>query len=417
MTSPPTAAGAPPDAAAVTPVRLVTRAFMRDPYPALRALCAGSPAAVPIIRNGFRMWVLTRYADVRRVMADRSVRRDVARRMEGSDVTLVRPQQAALLPPGFRRGVIDRDGADHERLRALVEDDFRLNRMEQLRPRVEQLANALLDELPLGEPVDLVARFTRPLAATVISELVGLPEHERAGFPLWENSILTGTSREEITDAGEHIYALCRRMVALKRADPRDDVMTRLVRAERDGRLDEDEAASTLGNLLIGGMETSTTIGTGIALLLTHRDQLSLLLEDSELLPGCVEEILRFEGPFRLLGPRFADEPLAFEGITIPAGELIALCPAAANRDPRRFSDPERFDITRRPNPHLAFGRGPHHCLGVHLGRLQTAVGLETFFSRVPRSRLDVAWEDLAWRPGAYQRRLASLPVVLEAAP
>lgn len=414
MTSPTDTRDAPPDVDAVTPVKLVTRAFMRDPYPALKALRDGFPAAAPIIRNGFRMWVVTRYADVRRVMADRSMQRDVAKRMDRSDATLVRPQQAALLPIGFRRGVIDRDGDDHERLRALVDDEFRLNRTEELRPHTQQLANELLDALPVGEPVDLVTGFTRPLAATVISELVGIPEHERDGFPDWENSILTGTSREEITDAGEQMYALCNRMIELKRAQPADDIGTRLVRAQRDGKLSEDEASSTLGNLLIGGMEASTTIGTGIALLLAHREQLSLLRADMRLLPGCVEEILRYEGPFRLLGPRFHDEPLELEGVAIPAGELIALCPAAANRDPRKFSDPDTFDITRRPNPHLAFGSGPHHCLGVHLGRMQTRVGLEAFFARFPDSRLDITWDELPWRPGAYQRRLASLPVVLE---
>ena len=117
-----------------------------------------------------------------------------------------------------------------------------------------------------------------------------------------------------------------------------------------------------------------------------------------ELLPDCVEEILRYESPFRLLGPRFATKELELEGVAIPAGEVIAPCPAAANRDPRQFSDPDSFDITRHPNPHLSFGPGPHHCTSMHLSRLQISVALERFLTRFPNSRLTVSWEELAWR-------------------
>ena len=394
-------------------MKLVTHAFMRNPYPALHSLREASPPVAPIVANGFRQWVVTRHGDVRRVLGDRSFRRDVRERLQGSNKTLVAPERAALLSTAFRRGLIDRDDADHDRLRTAVSGDLTLARAEELLPRIREVAGNLLDDLPLGEPVDLVGRYTRPLSATIISEVVGVPPHERQRFPDWENSLLTGTSREEIVAGGEELYALCKRVLEIKRHEPQDDVATRLVRAQEDGCLDADEAASTLGNLIIGGMEPSTAIGTGIALLLTHTDQLTELLADFRLLPRCVEEIVRFDGPFRILGPRFADQELGVDGLTIPPGELIALCPAAANRDPRRFSDPDTFDIARHPNPHLGFGYGSHHCIGVHLGRHETAAGLEAFLTHFSERRLAVAWEELSWRPGYGFRRLASLPVVL----
>jgi cytochrome P450 len=410
-TSSPTAG--PSRGSGTTTVKLLTRAFVQDPYPALRELRDGPQPAVPILRNGFRQWVVTRYDDVRNVLSDHGFERDVGRRLREKQATLIQPERAALMPPAVRRGVIDRDGADHARLRGVIADDLSLSKMTSLQPRIAALVDERLGRLPQGEPVDLVGQFTRPLSAHVVGELVGLPVDERDEFVGWEMSILTGTSKAEIETAGKLMYEFCCRMAALKRSQPSDDLLTRLVRAEQEGKLGEDEVVSTLANLLIGGTEPSTAIGTGIALLLTHPGARALAFDGARLTPSCVDEILRYESPFRLLGPRFASKELPLEGVTIPAGELIALCSAAANRDPRRFPDPDTFDVTRRPNPHLGFGHGPHHCLGVHLGRLETTLALERFFARFPDSSLVTPWEELRWRPGPYQRRLDTLPVIL----
>ena len=396
-------------------VKLVTRAFMRNPHPALRSLREAPRPVAPIVKNGLRMWLVTRYDDVRRVLVDRSFERDMSKRIRHSAHAVVRPKRAALLPRGLRRGVLDRDGEDHRRLRGLIQGHFRPDRVIQLQPRIQEVTDELLDVLPRDEAVDLMAGFARPLATTIIAEVVGVPPGARQGFPRWESSIFTGTTKDEIESAGRNIYEFCKRLLARKRAEPGPDVATTLAQAQRDGKLDEDEAASTLTNLLIGAMESFSAIGNGVALLLTHRDQLTKLLGDMRLLPGCVEEVLRYESPFVMLGPRFGSQDLELEGVTIPAGEVIALCPAAANRDPRQFSNPDAFDITRHPNPHLTYGPGEHHCIGMHLSRLEISVALESFFRRFPQSRLARPWEDLAWRPGAYLRRLDSLPVVLEA--
>lgn len=403
----------PPDHREVPTVRLVSRAFMHDPYPALDALREGPAAAVPIVANGWRQWLLTRYDDVRQVLADRSFEREVAKRLQGGQAALVSPEKFARLPFEIRQGVIDRDGAAHDRLRALLADDFRRERMVELRPRIQQLADTLLDGLPPHEPADLIKGYSHPLAVTVIAELVGIPAADRQDFPVWWSSIHTGTSVAEVEDAGEQMYAFCRKMVAAKRAEPGEDVLTSLVNAERARHLTEHEVVSTLANLLIGGMESATAVANGLALLLSHPEQRVKVLADPRLLPGAVEEILRYEGPFRVLGPRISTHELDLDGVTIPAGELIALCPAAANRDPRQFTDPDTFDVARHPNPHLAFGHGMHHCIGIHLARMHAAIGLGAVLTRFPHSVLAVPWNELQWLPGPHQRQLRSLPVVL----
>jgi acyl-CoA synthetase (AMP-forming)/AMP-acid ligase II/cytochrome P450 len=405
--------GSETDAQAEPLVKLITRDFMQDPYPALRSL-RESHAAAPIVANGFRMWVITRYDDVRRILRDRSYEKDfVKNARELTARSMVRPDRAARLPRRLRCGMLDRDGTDHRRLRDLLSNDFLPERVVELEPMIEAATDDLLDGLSAHESADLVAEFARPLSATVISELLGVPAEERAEFPLWENSIFTGTSPDEIYQAGRWMDRFCREMIALKRVEPAEDIFTKLVRAADAGALDEDELASTFANLLIGGLEPSTVIASGVLTLLRHPSQLALLVDNPKLLPVCVEEVLRYESPFRLMAPRYADKPLHLEGGTVPAGELVTACPAAANRDPRRFSDPETFDICRPAQPHLSFGQGPHYCLGVHLGRLEVAVALNRFLSRFPAARLAIPFAEVKWRPGAFMRRLASLPVHL----
>jgi cytochrome P450 len=396
------------------PARLVTTSFMRDPYPALTALREAGPAAV-VENNGFRMWVLTRYADVRRLLADSSFLKDVVgRRKQIVGQCMVRPERRARLPHESRRGVLDRDGEDHRRLRAVLGGFFTPARLAGYRPGIERIATELLDRLPLGEPVDLIARYARPLSATFIADLLGIPEDERDGFPRWENDVLTAPAIERIEEAGRQLYALALRLIELKRREPADDVLTKLLQQhDEDSALSDEELASTYIVLMVGGSEPTSAIGSGLLLLLTHPEQADLVRADPSRYGACVEEILRYESPFRMLPPRFADQPLELGGTTIPAGELILPSVAAANRDPSRFDDPDRFDITRRTKGHLSFGHGAHRCLGAELGRATTETALRLFFDRFPRSRLAIPASEVEWRLGTFMRRLDTLPVVL----
>lgn len=401
------------DSRDIETVRLVTREYMRDPYAALSAVREASPSTVPIVANGWRQWIICRYDDVQRVLSDRSVERELGKRLQSVSNSLVRPEKYARLPDSLRQGVIDRDGDDHTRLRALISDEFQHERATGFRPIIQEFADQLLDELPLGGTTDLIEWFAHPLAAAVIAKIVGIPPADRHKFPQWWSSIHTGTTVAEVESAARQMQTFCREMIEFKRARPGDDVITCLIQGTCDGQLSEDEATSTLANLLIGGMESATLIANSLVLLLTHRDQLVKLQADMRLLPNCIEEALRYESPFRLFGPRVASKELFVDGTIIPAGELIALCPAAANRDPRRFEDPDIFDITRERNPHLAFGYGMHYCLGVHVARLEASIGLASFLGRFPKSELAISWQDLRWQPGPHQRQLHSLPVYL----
>lgn len=385
---------------------------MRDPYPELRAM-REQAAAIPVENGGFRMWVVTRYEDVRRILTDPSLQRDLVKnrkRIVGQN--LVRPEAKPKLPRELRRSMLDRDGADHRRLRGLVAGFFSPVRLAALRERIGTLADELLDALPAGEPVDLIDRFARPLPGAILSAILGVPAEYQEEFPKWETAILTADSKAEVEAAGRSLHAFGEDIIARKRAEPTDDLFSTLVRAEQEGVLAHDELTSMISLLVIAGLEPATAIGSAVLTLLRFPDQQAALLAQPELLPDCVEEVLRFETPFRMLTPRYLDHPLALDGVHIPAGELLLLSTGAANRDPDRFPDPDRFDITRRPKGHLGFSHGNHRCQGAELGRLVTTIGLDRLFRRYPDIRLAIEPEQARWRPGMFMRRLDALPVV-----
>ncbi|WP_190812741.1 cytochrome P450 family protein [Saccharopolyspora pogona] len=395
------------------PVKLLSRSFMQDPYPTLESL-RRDHAAIPVENGGFRMWVITRYDDAHALLADPTLQRDLVKHRHAVvEQNLVDIERRPKLPRELRRSMLDQDGADHRRMRGIVAKFFTPSRLAALRPGIERLADDLLDGLPVGEPVDIVDQYARPLSATCLSEMLGVPEDARDRFPLWETAILTAPSKEEVEDAGRQLQVFAGEIIALKREQPRADLFTELVRAGAAGLLDDAELVSMITLLLIAGLEPTSAIGSGVLVLLRHSEELARLRADPDLITACVEEILRFETPFRMLTPRYVDHPLELDGVTIPAGELLLISTGSANRDPSRFADPDRFDITRDTKGHLGFSHGRHRCMGAELGRIETAVGLGRLFDRFPATALAVAPQDVQWRPGMFMRRVDSLPVVL----
>ena len=392
--------------------RLSMRDLKNDPYPRLAELRETAPA-IAVENNGYRMWLVTRYHDVRKVLAHKSVARDlVANRREINSHCLVREQQRAHLPHGSRRSFFDRDGEAHRHLRNLVGDVFMSARVTQMTPQIEQLVERLLGDLPAGEPIDLMARFARPIATTIISDITGIPAESSEFLPVLETEMITSPVISEIEQAARRLHEFAIGMAALKREQPGDDLFTALLRSREQGEMTEDELTSTYIVLLVGGMEPATAIGTGVHTLLKHPNQLATLIAEPDLFGDSVEEILRFESPFRMVPPRFSLEPIELDEVTIPARELILISPAAANRDPSRFDEPDTFDAKRCPQGHLGFGYGPHRCLGADLGRMETTTALRMLFQRFPRTTL--ALPDTAdWRPGKFMRRLDTLPVIL----
>lgn len=396
-----------------TTVKLMNRDFMRDPYPALRAL-QREHAAVPVENGGFRMWVVTRYDDARRVLADPTLQRDLVKnrhRVVGQN--LVDVDRRPKLPRELRRSMLDQDGQDHLRLRRTVSRFFSPSRLAALRPKIRSLAGEPLDAAAQGAPVDLIESYARPLAATCLADLLGVPQGAREAFPVWETAILTAPSKAEVEAAGTSLVAFAREMIEEKRARPRDDLFTELVEVADRGVLTDAELISMITLLLIAGLEPVSAVASGVLTLLGHPDQLRLVLDGHVPMADCVEEILRFETPFRMLTPRFLSHPLELDGVTVPAGELILVSTGAANRDPDRFEDPDSFRANRCPHGHLGFSHGSHRCLGAELGRLETTIALEQLFTRFPHLRLAVKPADASWRPGMFMRRLDTLPVVL----
>ncbi|XXY47503.1 cytochrome P450 [Sorangium sp. So ce269] len=392
--------------------KLITRRFMRNPYPTLSELRM-SRAATPIETNGFRMWLVTRYADARRLLGDPMLGKDLVAVKEKVAHCMVSPEKHSTLPRPVRRSMFEQDGDNHRRLRYLISHVFTPERIARLAPKVERVADELLEKLPTGEPIDLFRAYIRPLVTTVLSDLLGVPPGSRDDFYDWANGTMTSTTPQAGSEAGRRMYAFCHEMVDLKRREPRDDLFTELVELERAGSMDLEEVVATMFLLLIGGIEPASAAANGVLALLTHSDQLAKVLADPALWPACVEEVLRYETSFRILPPRHCPVAVELDDVTIPPNELIVVANSSANRDPAQFDRADVFDITRKSRDHLAFGHGPHKCLGAALGKLEVSTVLRKLFARFPRTTLAVPPEELNWLPATLLRRLGSLPVVL----
>src|SRR5262249_29440424 len=279
----------------------------------------------------------------------------------------------------------------------------------QLEPWVRELVGKLLDRMAAADRVDLVADFALPLPLTVISEILGVPERDRLRFRRWFSSLVgaSASSRPSLSLLMQvpDIFAMMRflrRLVVERRAHPGDDLISRLALAhEGDDHLSEDELVAMLGILLIAGYETTVNlIATGTLLLLGHPDQLARLREDPALIDSAVEELLRLATPVDVATERYAREEVEIAGGTIPRGALVLVAIVSANADAARFLEPERMDVSRTENRHLAFGLGPHYCLGAPLARMEAHVALKALIERFPQLRLAAPPEQLQWRPG-----------------
>ncbi len=383
--------------------------FKANPHPTYAALRDHDPVRRVTLPSGLPAWLVTRYEDVKAVLADPRLSKDV-RRFPDPGRYLV----AADLRETISRHMLNADPPDHTRLRKLVSKAFTPRRVEALRPRVQQITEELLDRMaPLGR-VDLIDAFAFPLPVTVICELLGVPVEDRDEFRVWSNVIIEGVGAgDRFESAVRAMDKYLRELVEAKRRSPGDDMLSDLIAAREEGdRLSEGELTSMAFLLLVAGHETTVNlIGNGVYLLLTHPDQLALLRSDPGLLPSAVEEFLRYEGPAETSTLRFATEPIEIGGVTIPAGEVVLVALASANRDGRRFADADRLDITRGDSQHLAFGHGIHYCLGASLARLEGQVAIGELLARFPDLALAVPPEELAWRPGTLIRGLCELPV------
>jgi len=363
------------------------------------------------------MFFLTRHEDIYNVFRDPRFTSD--RTSLGGDADKLNRWWVPRIFRMFQNAMVGKDGPDHRRLRDLVHKAFTPGMIEGLSGRVQQMVARMLDEAGRKPTSDLIADLALPLPLTVISEMLGVPEKERLQFrkvmlSLTE-SVAMGAARFVLNfPTALRLERILRGLVALRRSQPGDDLMTGLVHAEEAGdRLNEEELIAMIFLLLLAGHETTVNlIGNGTLALLEHPDQLQKLRERPELIDSAVEELLRFSNPVERLA-RFAREDVEIKGHKIPRGSTVLLLLTSANFDEAAFEHPEKLDIARNPNRHVSFGHGVHYCLGAPLSRLEGRIALLDLVRRFPEMELAVPREKLVWRKSGGLRALKSLPLHL----
>ncbi|MDQ4118590.1 MAG: cytochrome P450 [Actinomycetota bacterium] len=397
---------------------LLTPEATADPYPLLDALRTHDPVHWS---ERHRAWLLTRYDDVSAAFANKSLSND-----------RVRPVRAARQARGETAGAADRvleligdwmvvsDPPEHTRLRKLAAGAFKGQRISAMDARITALVDELLDAFTGG---DLIADVAYPLPATVIATMLGAPVADRDRFRAWSDELAlvafgaggdARSDRHERALAGlREMDAYFRELIARRRAEPGEDMLTAMMEPAEGGdgdRLSDDELSGMCALLLFAGHETTTnSIANAVLALLRCPDDLARLRAEPDLLAPAVEELLRFDGPIKVIN-RWVVAETEIRGRRISPGERVHLVLAAADRDPERFADPDRVDLARSPNPHVAFGKGIHACIGAQLARMETRIAVGRIVERLPG--LALAAEPV-WKPVLASRSLEALEVTV----
>lgn len=362
----------------------------------------------PVVRvdtsDGEPTWLVTGHAEVRRVLTDPRFSR--ARAVAGS--------ASAELSVLTTESLISMDPPEHTRLRRLLAHAFSQRQLARLRPRVTALVNQLIDDLTSGAPpADLIEHFSTPLPLHAIGEMLGVPPEYRIQCTEWTATML-GSGQQDPQGMQEALDGFAS-IIASKRSNPDDGLISALITArDQHDRLTERELLMVTIALVLGGHETTThVINLSLLTLLHYPDQMALLRSNPAILPTAVEELVRFIqlGGRDVLLPRIATEDIELGGVTVPAGDALLCAWTVANRDPAAFSDPDRLDLTRTDNPHLGFGAGVHHCVGIQLGRLVLHEALYGLLQKLPRLALAVPVSELRFKPDQFLRGLEFLPI------
>ena len=385
-----------------------------DPYPQYHQLREADPVHWSELMS---LWVLSRYQDIEFVLRDA---RFSANRRNSSNQLVQRAEemQDRGLPFANATTMLGADPPEHTRLRGLVSKVFTPRSVEAMRPRIQEIVDELLDATHDNEPFDLIERLAYPLPVIVIAGLLGVPPEHRADFKRWSDDLVATLGGPMVTpDVIERSRAsqlemadYFRGVIAERRKQPEDDLLSRLIAAEERGEvLSEDELLATCMLLLAAGNETTTNlIGNGMLALLRHPEQLQKLQNDPSLIESAVEEMLRFDGPVQATA-RVASEQVEVGGRTVEPGQIVFAILGAANRDPAVFAEPDTLDITREDNPHLAFGHGIHFCLGAPLARIEAQIAFRALLDRKPNPRLAI--DEPEWNGNLILRGLKSLPL------
>ncbi|KRA31102.1 hypothetical protein ASD81_16600 [Nocardioides sp. Root614] len=382
--------------------------FRQDPW----AFFQRSRVEAPVIKTDVGIWLVTGFDEANQVL-----RNDVllSRREAGLKHVVVDSPEERLV---FTSRMLYNDRPEHTRLRRLVAQAFTRGGISSWQDRIKEVTEAQLDAVEGRGEMELVHDFAYPVVEQVITEMLGLRHGDLPLFLGWSKAMTEPPPggdldqfREGATQATREITAYVRDRMAERRAEPGDDILTKLIQAEdaEDGTLAEHEVVAMTIELIFAGHETTSNfVGNGVACLLGHPDQWQALLADPNLLSSAIDEMLRYESPAPMPLPRVAIDDVVIGTETIGKGDTVVVALAAANRDPNVFPDPEKFDITRQDNNFISFGFGAHFCLGSHLARMESSVILTALINRFPNLRL--AGEP-QWSNHHFFRALESLPV------
>lgn len=386
------------------PFSVPTGVEMDPTYAHLRAQEPVSRVRMPY---GGEAWLLTRHADVRSVLGDQRFSMEAG---AGKDVP--RPNEHPL-PAG---ALIGMDPPGHTRLRRLAGKAFTARRVEELRPWIAEFTHGLVDGMIAGGPhAEIMEDLALPLSISVICQLLGVPYDDRSRFQDFSEAMLSSSlTPAEVQNKAQEFSAYMAALVAERRDDPSDDLLSSMVQAHDEGdRLTEDELLMLGAGLLLSGYETTATqIGNFIYLLLKDRELYESLVADPELVPSAVEELLRFT-PLSVVDgfARIALKDVEINGTLIREGEAVVTSIASANRDSAAMPGAESIDLARSNNPHLGFGHGIHYCMGASLARLELQIALATLTQRLPELRLSVPTAEVRWRTGLQLRTPEAVPV------
>ncbi|WP_406222722.1 cytochrome P450 [Streptomyces decoyicus] len=397
------------------PVPLTGCPYKANPYPLYEQMREAGPVHRVLFPSGVQAWLVTGYEAAHSALNDDRLGKNHDRgndRWRSRASIMPEPQHSQL-----QAHLLHQDAPKHTRMRRFVTDAFTPRRIEQLRPRFQQLADALVEALPETGPADLVAAFAARFPFQVLAEVIGLPQELADRFDRdWGKVVQPvgpadpGRPRYEARLHGLQSYIA--EVVDHKREHWEDDLLSRLVVARDRRELSPEELDSMIFQLLVAGQEPVTNqITTALIALFRHPDQLTRLRDNPDLLPRAVEELLRYDSAFELTTWRFFDQDNDLHGTEVPAGDSVIVSLCAANRDPRRFPDPDTLDLDRTPNPHLAFGHGVHFCPGAALARTELQIALGTLLTRLPNLQPAIRDEDIEWIPAVLGRGTNHLPV------
>jgi len=398
---------------------LYSKEFRENSHAVFARMRADDPVFKQIGLDGKTpIWFVTRYDGVQQVLLDDThfvldaklvFNEDERKRLFGA----LDPQIDSML----NNHMLNKDGEDHRRLRSLVSKAFTPKVIQNMRPRIEAIAGELLDKVQANGEMELVSDYAFPLPITVIAELLGIPLDNQNQFRIWSNAFvrpaITEEEQKETFVLLQEFVGYMQKLVAERRLHPGDDLLSRLIHVEEAGdRLNESELFSMLSLLIVAGHETTVSLmGNAVLALLQNPNAHKEISNNPDLIPAALEEFLRYDSPVERSLTRIVADDIEFGGQQLNKGDLIIAVLGSANRDDAQFESPTALNIHRKPNTHIAFGKGVHYCLGAPLARLEGEIALRTLFDRIPDLALDITFEELEWRDVPLFHSLVRLPV------